>query len=436
MINIKNSNPYKGYLYSYPHKTTYRNFTTPVDLKEIWKNEDKSALFFYLHIPFCNSKCGFCNLFSISKPDGRLVEKYIDSVEIQAEATKNFLGNFKCARYAIGGGTPSFLNYSQLKRVLDIFSGITGNNKSIPGSFETSPDTITEEKLELLYSHEVQRISVGIQSFDKSEVHFLSRVQSEKSIHSSLSKIKELNFPVLNIDLIYGIKGQTPETLQNSIKKALYYEPEEIYLYPLYIRSHTKLEGTSVSKNTFSLYEKGRDYLLENGYTQISMRMFQKSDSAVNSEINSTPAYCCQEDGMIGLGTGARSYTKDIHYSSRYAVRRKPSIDIVEDYINQTDNFYFAKFGFKLSLEEKKRRYLIKSFLRCSGLVRAEYNHFFSTDCVEDFHELNLLEKQGLATISDEKVKLTNLGIAYSDSIGPELISSKVKNLIKEYTGE
>ncbi len=183
MINIKNSDPYKSYLYSYPHKTAYRSFASPINLKEIWENEDKSALFFYLHIPFCSSKCGFCNLFSISKPDEKLVDKYIESVETQAEATKNFLVDFKCARYAIGGGTPSFLNYSQLKRVLEIFSGITGNNKSVPGSFETSPATITGEKLELLYSHGVQRVSVGIQSFDKSEVHFLSRVQSEKSIY-------------------------------------------------------------------------------------------------------------------------------------------------------------------------------------------------------------------------------------------------------------
>ncbi len=430
MINFEDKTPYQGYLYSYPHKTAYRNFETPVSLKKAWSDENRSALFFYLHIPFCESKCGFCNLFSVCRPDQGLVDRYLEAVERQIEAVKEYLDDFRCARYAIGGGTPSYLNEKQLEKILDMFGDLTGFNSQIPGSFETSPGTLTKEKLKLLKERGVQRISIGVQSFNKPEASSISRSQNIETVHASLDAISSFDFQTLNIDLIYGISGQTSKSFCDSIKTALKYEPEELYLYPLYIRALTKIEGKKRSDEALLLYEAGRDFLLENGYKQNSMRMFVRNDSK-----NETgPNYCCQEDGMIGLGTGARSYTRNMHYSTPYAVSKKASLDIIESFINKTPKEHSnAEFGFLLDESEKKRRYLIKSILQSSGLDNDQYKSFFNSDFMEDFPELAKLSENGLADISNGTMKLTQTGIAYSDAIGPALISGSVRAKMEEY---
>ncbi|MCP4161396.1 MAG: coproporphyrinogen III oxidase family protein [Deltaproteobacteria bacterium] len=430
MINLEKKTPYQGYLYSYPHKTAYREFETPISLKKAWSDENRSALFFYLHIPFCESKCGFCNLFSVCRPDQEIVDRYLVAVEKQIEAVKEYLGVFRCARYAIGGGTPSYLTEKQLEKTLDMFGDLTGFNSQIPGSFETSPGTLTKEKLKLLKERGVQRISIGVQSFNKSESSSISRSQNIETVHASLEAISNFNFKTLNIDLIYGISGQTSESFCDSIKTALKYEPEELYLYPLYIRTLTKLKGKKRSDEALLIYESGRDFLLENGYNQNSMRMFVKNDS----KNETSPNYCCQEDGMIGLGTGARSYTKNMHYSTPYAVSKKASLDIIESFINRTSSDHSnAEFGFMLDENEKKRRYLIKSILQSSGLDKVQYESFFNSDFMDDFPELANLAEKGFADISNGTMKLTQTGIAYSDAIGPALISSSVRDRMKEY---
>ncbi len=443
MTICNRSNLYQGYLYSYPHKTAYRGLETPVNLETAWSKENKSALFFYLHIPFCTNKCGFCNLFSISKAENGLISNYLTAIKKQAEATKTFLGAYQCARYAIGGGTPSYLSTSQLADVFDIFHNTLSIKKATPGSIEISPETASEEKLKLFSGNEVQRISMGVQSFNDSELKALSRPQSEQTVLKRLEQIKALAFPVLNIDLIYGIKGQTRESFTKSIRSALRFSPEEIYLYPLYIRPSTKLEGQKRSDNMYSLYQHGRDLLLENGYTQVSMRLFRRLfrrkfhhlNQPFDANVDSDPSYCCQEDGMIGLGTGARSYTTHFHYSTPYAAQREQSIEIIKAFNQKTKkDFLFADFGIHLSIDEKKRRYLIKSILQSKGLDRENYKRFFSTDCSDDFNELAAYEANGLLTISDGNIKMTQKGIAFSDSIGPALMSETIKQRMKDFS--
>src|SRR6185436_8440488 len=110
---------FQGYAYGYPHKTAYRKLAPPIPLSEAWRDEDKSALFLYLHIPFCEMRCGFCNLFTTSDSNSALMEQHFDAMQRQTEATLRALGSdAKFARIAIGGGTPSILLPEALERLL------------------------------------------------------------------------------------------------------------------------------------------------------------------------------------------------------------------------------------------------------------------------------------------------------------------------------
>ena len=129
-----------------------------------------------------------------------------------------------------------------------------------------------------------------------------------------------------------------------SIRAALRFEPEEIFLYPLYVRPLTGL-GTSDKEwddIRLNCYRQGRDYLLSQGYTQTSMRMFQRNterETRCIASLHQEPIYCCQADGMVGLGCGARSYTDDLHYSNEYAVGGKGIREILQGYIQTPEAF-------------------------------------------------------------------------------------------------
>jgi oxygen-independent coproporphyrinogen III oxidase len=300
--------PYQTYVYSYPHKTAYRSFE-PRSLSKIWASEAQESLFLYIHIPFCEMRCGFCNLFTTVTHNDDFVSQYVLKIKREAQRVKAALNNPKFARFALGGGTPTQLSMAGLETVLDVAEETMGANLSeIPMSVEVSPETATQDKLQLLRDRGTTRISIGVQSFIDSEVQATQRRQISAQVQATLTRIRETGFPNLNLDLIYGLPGQTVETWLSSIKTALVFQPEEIYLYPLYVRPLTGLGMSDREWDDIRLacYRAGREFLLSNGYTQVSMRMFRAN--RVTEAVQ--PVYCCQADGMLGLGCGARSYTR------------------------------------------------------------------------------------------------------------------------------
>ncbi|HET8843284.1 MAG TPA: STM4012 family radical SAM protein, partial [Ktedonobacteraceae bacterium] len=298
------STPYVAYTYSYPHKTTYRTFPEPLPLSKIWANEQREDLSLYIHVPFCEMRCGFCNLFTTANPTESQSNDYMKSLRKQAERTREALETFTVTRLAIGGGTPTYLSVTELAELFEIgkqFFEITP--ASIPTSVETSPMTAQTEKLALLKEHGVDRISIGVQSFLEAEARAAGRPQKTSVVAQALENIRRLDFPTLNIDLIYGLPGQSLESWRESLEMALNYQPEELYLYPLYIRPLTGLgrknrPGFQKEDPRLQYYRAGRDLLLSAGYTQISMRMFR----ANCMQKQSGPVYCTQDDGMLGLG--------------------------------------------------------------------------------------------------------------------------------------
>ncbi|WP_375510742.1 STM4012 family radical SAM protein [uncultured Nostoc sp.] len=442
--------PYQAYVYSYPHKTAYRPLTPPVYLPELWAQQDRQVLFLYIHIPFCEMRCGFCNLFTTVSHNEDFMSQYVRTVQRQAQRMKAVLGDASFARFAIGGGTPTQLPIQHLETILDIAENTMGAKlQVIPISVEVSPETATEDKLKLLRSHAVDRVSIGVQSFIDSEVLATQRRQSTTQVEATLTRIKEIGFPTLNIDLIYGLPEQTVNTWLQSIQATLRFQPEEIYLYPLYVRSLTGLGRTDREWDDIRLacYREGRSLLLSEGYTQVSMRMFRRVEVGQGSNISPSspssplspsfppsPVYCCQADGMIGLGCGARSYTNTLQYSNEYAVGAKGISEILQAYIQTADeSFDYAHYGFQLNAEEQHRRYILLSLLSDEGLNCASYRQQFGSEVYADFPEFSELLALNLAIKDEDILQLTEFGIERSDTIGAWLFSDKVQELMQDY---
>ncbi|HLV73380.1 oxygen-independent coproporphyrinogen-3 oxidase [Actinomadura hallensis] len=422
--------PYQSYVYAYPHKTAYRPLRPEPLLRDVWAGEDLDTLFLYLHVPFCEMRCGFCNLFTRTGATEDLTGAYLDALDRQATAVLDALGDgASFATSAFGGGTPTYLTASELERLCDIAGRFPGFG-AVPLGVETSPATATTDRLTVLAERGTTRISIGVQSFLDEEARAAVRPQKRAEVEAALDRIRAVGFPSLNIDLIYGIDGQTPATWMHSLNAALAWRPEEIYLYPLYVRPLTGLARREHDwdDQRLTLYRIGRDHLLSEGYEQVSMRMFRLPGVTANGT-----EYCCQTDGMVGLGCGARSYTSHLHYSFEYAVGASPVRAIIDAYVREND-FTTARVGFRIDDEERRRRHLLQSLLQASGVERGAYRARFGTDPFDDFRaDLTAFADRGWLETTDDALRLTPEGLAYSDAIGPALFSSRVRDLMAAY---
>ncbi|ROZ46440.1 coproporphyrinogen III oxidase family protein [Rhodococcus sp. WS3] len=435
--------PYQNYVYAYPHKTAYRPLQPRPSLQKLWASEPKDALSLYLHIPFCEVRCGFCNLFTRIGAPGEMTTAYLDALERQARVVSDAVGDgTHYDAVAFGGGTPTFLDASELDRLCDIAELRMGADlSSVPFSVEASPSTVTADRMSVLASRGTTRLSLGVQSFIDSEARAAARPQKRADVDAALGRIRDARIPVLNIDLIYGIDGQTEQTWRQSLDAALAWEPEELYLYPLYVRALTGLgKKTAVTESDaewderrLRLYRFGRDYLEQAGYRQVSMRMFQREGAVIDEAAD----YACQTDGMIGLGCGARSYTADLHYSFDYAVDMREIRGIIDTFIARPgDEFAYAEVGRFMTPDETRRRHLVQSVLQTEGMDVSDYLARFGTLPTDDFpEELKTFEAAGwlAGDLQPDRLKLSPEGLAHSDAIGPALFSASVHRDMAEY---
>jgi oxygen-independent coproporphyrinogen-3 oxidase len=436
--------PYQQYVYAYPHKTAYRPLRREhAALRALWSDEPKSALSLYFHIPFCEVRCGFCNLFTrIGAPDG-LAAAYLDALERQAAAVREALGEGAgFANAAFGGGTPTFLEAAELERLCDLAErGLGADLAAIPLSVEASPATATADRLAVLAARGTTRLSLGVQSFVDAEARTAVRPQRRADVEAALARIRDAGIPVLNIDLIYGIDGQTERSWTRSLDAALAWQPEELYLYPLYVRPLTglgrhrdRVSGEAEwDERRLRLYRHGRDHLLARGYEQVSMRMFRRAGAPDTGGED----YACQTDGMVGLGCGARSYTSRLHYSFDYAVDMHRIRGIIDDYTARSaEEFRHADYGWEMTADEARRRHLLQSLLQAEGLRVADYRTRFGTAPGDDFAaELDRFRDRGWLDdcAGPDLLRLSPEGLAHSDALGPELFSAAVRARMAAY---
>ncbi|MFE2497026.1 STM4012 family radical SAM protein [Streptomyces scopuliridis] len=451
--------PYESYVYAYPHKTAYRPLEDRPALRGLWAGERKDALSLYLHIPFCEVRCGFCNLFTrIGAPD-ELTTRYLDALDRQATAVRDALAEaeaeteaeaeaeagadtdaIRFAAAAFGGGTPTYLDADELDRLCDIAEKRMGADlRAVPLSVETSPATATADRLAVLAERGATRLSIGVQSFVDAEAKAAVRPQRRAEVEAALGRVRDARIPVLNIDLIYGIDGQTEASWRHSLDAALAWRPEELYLYPLYVRPLTGLGRLGAGGDSawddqrLRLYRQGRDQLLAHGYEQMSMRMFRRPD--IPFQDAGPDDYACQTDGMIGLGCGARSYTSALHYSFDYAVDMREIRTIIDTYTT-TEDFSRAEVGRRIDDGEARRRHLLQSLLQAGGMAEADYHERFGSGPAEDFPaELTRFAALGWLDESAPTglLRLSPEGLAYSDALGPALFSPAVRASMAAY---
>lgn len=425
-------NPYIQYMYSYPHKTAYGPLKG-IGLENYIHYLKGSSHGLYLHIPFCRSKCGYCNLFSVTGRTEEQIDRYLAAVERQSRQYQELLSVQKTvfSELVIGGGTPLFLSQMQLSemfRILKTYFTYSADRELV---IETSPNETGREKLMILRQEGVTRISMGIQSFSDQELLTLKRRHSAASARKALDLISEYEFPCVNVDFIYGIPGQTVGSLLDSLREALSYEPEELFLYPLYVKHGAGLQkewkdGQVLNPQKALLeYREASAYLRSEGYRQDSMRRFVRSERK--------RAYTeCGLGASLALGCGGRSYLGNLHFCSPYTITRETCLAQLKCF-EDADDFTKITHGILLSEEEQKRRHVIRHLLIRPGLLLSGYQEHFRTNALSDFPVLKEWEEKGYVCQENGYLALTESGLELSDDLGPQLISREIREKMEEW---
>lgn len=427
-------NPYVQYMYSYPHKTAYR-FLPSLPLKDYFPRLGGAGHGLYLHIPFCQAKCGYCNLFSVTGQTAEMMDKYLLAVERQVCQYVPFLpDSCKFSSLTIGGGTPLLLSEGQLDGIFGMLERVRSFSGIREIIIETAPNQTTREKLRCLKRAGVTRVSMGIQSFSDAELKTLARQHSAKKAREALELLMEEGFPCVNIDFIYGIPGQTTEALLNSLKEALDFAPDELFLYPLYLKHGAGLEkqvGNGLVLEPLKAYEQYKEaaaFLKSAGFRQDSMRRFVQKHGAGEDVRKFSD---CGFGTSLALGCGGRSYLGNLHFCTPYAITQKDSLFQLDRFITARD-YTKVNHGILLSEDEIKRRYLIRHLLIYPGLDEEEYCRCFKSRADKDFQILEDWIDKGYL-IRGSYLALTEMGMGLSDYLGPQIISTQIKQKMEEW---
>ena len=374
----------------------------------------------YIHIPFCKSRCSYCDFHSGT--DLLLKEKLISAICSEIKSRKDYFpsrtsgnDNEPIKTIYFGGGTPSLLNISELSKILNTIHQTFDTSQVIETTLEANPDDITNEYAKMLRNH-FNRISIGIQSFDNNELTLMNRRHSAEKAIESVNICQSNGFDNISIDLMYGLPNQNVKSWENNLKKAIELNVQHISAYHLTYENDTKITQllndkkiNSVSEETsLEMFNRLTELLEQNGFEQYEISNFAKKGfrSKHNSSYWSNSAY-------IGIGPSAHSY--NLH-------SRQWNICNTKQYINNIENktAFFEKEN--LSAEEKYNDFIITRLRTKEGINLDMLKNFG-----EKFYQYGLKNadnwiKENVLEINDNYLRLTKKGIFISDTVFSDLI--------------
>lgn len=353
----------------------------------------------YIHIPFCKRKCFYCDFVSIAYLE-ELADNYLKALQIESCQYKNE----KIDTVYIGGGTPSVLSVSQLKKLMSIIKSNFDLSNVKEFTIELNPESTTKEKLEFLYNSKITRVSFGLQSVFDYNLNILGRLHNYEKFKNAYYSAKEAGFNNVNIDLMYGIPNQTLDNWQKTLEEVINLDSQHISLYPLTVEPNTLFYEQNVEPNTdlqAKMYDVACKVLKDNKFDH-----YEISNWAKEEKYSKHNKLYWQNQEYIGLGTSASSYYKRYRYKNGTNVVKyienifnKKNIVIEKEYI--TDELY------------KKEKIMLG--LRLSEGVNIKY--------FEDKKDiLDKYVKDKMLVIVDDKVKFTEQALFVSNTILADFI--------------
>ncbi len=374
----------------------------------------------YLHIPFCCSKCHYCS-FSSCAGAQELYGPYVDALIMELSsivAQGGATGALGLKTLFLGGGTPTCLPSGLLQRVIDSVVDLFGVAPGAEISVEANPGTVDARYLELLLAAGVNRLSLGVQSFDNSELALIGRIHTGQEACSAMKAASLAGFTNINLDLMYGLPGQSPSSWQHSLEKGLSLKPQHLSLYQLTIEPDTPFHAL-LHNNTIRLPAED-DILAMDEITEL----LSSSAGLHQYEISNYAARGCQCRHNINywlnndyLAAGASAV------SCRLGLRERRVAD-PRDYIrriNQQESVVIEQE--KLSREDSFRETVIMGLRMVQGISYTALNERYGIDIKVYYGPvLKKLLDSGFVECTATHFRLTGKGWPLANQIMAELV--------------
>ncbi len=372
----------------------------------------------YIHIPFCKSKCYYCDFVSFAQKEEK-IEQYIHALKLEIKKRANKDYNVKTIY--IGGGTPSSISEEY---IVDIIKTIKNNyevDKKAEITIEVNPNTANEEKLKAYKESGINRLSIGLQSSNNELLKAIGRIHTYENYLETINLARKVGFTNINTDIIIGLPNQTIYDVEDTINKLIELELLHISVYSLILEPGTifmemyekaQLKPADEELDRY-MYWFTKRKLEENGYIHYEISNFAKKGFESKHNVD-----CWTQKEYLGFGIAASSYENKVRYSN---------ISNIEKYIENINNNEFNK---NVKIEEKQDKqtemneYIILGLRKLDGVSIKEFEKKFNQNPLELYRLklYKLLYRELIVLTGDEKIQLTDKGLNVANIVWEEFI--------------
>jgi oxygen-independent coproporphyrinogen-3 oxidase len=392
-----------------------------LELRQQGMGQKNRPLSIYVHIPFCESLCYYCACNKIITKHHEKAEPYLRYLAKEIDLYTAAIGIGQAvSQLHLGGGTPTFLSNDELRELMLMlkrnFGFVAGGEYSV----EVDPRTVNEERLSLLLELGFNRLSFGVQDFDPEVQKAVHRVQPATQVFDLVASARKMGFESINMDLIYGLPKQTPESFDRTLMQVNEIRPDRIALYayahlPERFKPQRRILASDlpVPSSKIAMLSRSVDALMNAGYVYVGMDHFALPEDALavakrqGRLHRNFQGYSTQPDcDLIGLGVSAIG-----RMGGTYSQNAKT----MEEYVDMLVNGQLPIVkGLALSRDDLIRRAWIMAIM-CQGQVQYDaFNEAWLIDAKKYFApeltQLEALQTQGLVTLSNGGLQVTNMG--------------------------
>ena len=366
----------------------------------------------YIHIPFCKSKCHYCDFYSVIGDSAgriRFLNGLIEEIKIRADSP---MAEQVCDSIYFGGGTPSILGAQAIGKIIDEINRRFRIASDSEITIEANPEAVTENFFDNIRQSGANRLSIGIQSFEDEELRLLGRIHDSRMARNAITAALKSGLDNISIDLIFGIPGQTLVSWERSLGAAVNYRPAHISAYGLTIEKGTPLERLVISGKIklpdesiqTTMYEMLVDVLMKSGYQRYEISNF----ALAGRESRHNLKYWLGE-AYLGLGASAHSFD---------GLNRSANARDLGEYLSKIKSGLLPiAFTETLTGSQKVREKMLLGLRLARGVVAAKNDSAISANM------LQRLMDSGHVIIEDEQIRLTDSGFLVADEVIARLVN-------------
>lgn len=372
----------------------------------------------YLHIPFCDHICTYCD-FPKLLTKGQRHREYIEALIEELRIYQKQVGFNQLESIYIGGGTPTALSVEQIQPLFDFLNQNIPLHQIKEFSIEANPENLTSDKIQFLKQQGVNRFSLGVQTFHEGLLKRIGRKHQAQQVHQAIANLKECGVDNINLDLIYAIPGQTIEQLSEDLRQAICLEVEHISAYSLIVEEHTQLylaymrDQIELTDNEVeaNMYQVVIQTLTEVGYQHYEISNYAKTKPSLHNQ------WYWKNETYIGAGLGAHGYLNGQRYQNTRSINT---------YIESLKNHTLPTVEIHtLTVEEKLEEEMFLGLRLLDGVNLDAVSHKYQVDLDEIYGKAfeGLIQK-GYLEKNESIIRLTPSGLLMANEVFEQFLLS------------